>query len=473
MQDSPTTPPDRSATDTGLEAAVARFLVAFAFQDVDADSLHAMKTLLKDQLALQVGCAQLPWSRQARRFLRKPRPGSSTIVGEASTVDAADAAYINATYGHGFEYDDVAGNGHPGCCVVPAALAVGEELGATLGQVAEAMVAGYEVYVRIGRLASPELVNQGWHPHAVLANFGAAAVAAKLHGLDAERARHALAIALSHASGTTEYTASGGSIKRVHAGIAVRNGIESVELARVGMTGPTRYLSGEKGFFRTFIRRAAEPEAAGSFSPGQPLRIRDTWFKAYCCCGAHHAYIDAMAGVRGRAGDIVAVEAKVQAMTANLAGNAHAHQHGPRNIEELQFGLPLQMALAVLGKGNGYATHRAFLEGALPLAADSDVVRFARRIVLQRSPELDERHPRNFVADVVIHYRDGTREHIFLDHAKGMPTAPFTPEEHRAKLDELTHEVIGQPQARRLFDLIDRLPSATPVGELTALLRRA
>lgn len=462
------------STDSGaeLEAAVARFLIAFAFKDIDADALAAVKTLLKDQLALQIASANLPWSREARSFLRKPRPGASTVVGEASTVDAADAGYINATYGHGFEYDDVAGNGHPGCCVVPTALAVGEELGAPLGQVVEAMVAGYEVYVRIGRLASPDLVNQGWHPHAVLANFGAAAVAARLHGLDAQRAQHALAIALSHASGTTEYTASGGSIKRVHAGIAVRNGIESVELARAGITGPLRYLGGDKGLFRTFIRRTAEPDGADSFRQGQPLRIKDTWFKAYCCCGAHHAYIDAMAGMRGRAGDIVAVDANIQAMTANLAGNAHAHQHGPRSIEELQFGLPLQMALAALGKGNGFATHRAFLEGSLPLTENSDVVQFARRIRLRRSPELDERYPRNFVADVVIHYQDGTREHIFLDRAKGMPSAPFTPEEHRAKLEELTHEVIGQQQARRLFDLVDRLDPAMPIGELTALLRR-
>ncbi|WP_100084393.1 MmgE/PrpD family protein [Acidovorax delafieldii] len=455
-----------------LEAAVARFLVAFAFEDIDGSSLPAVKTLLKDQLALQIGSANLPWSREVRRFLRKPRPGASTMVGEAATVDAADAGYINATYGHGFEYDDVAGNGHPGCCVVPTALAVGEELGATLGQVVEAMVAGYEVYVRVGRLVSPDLVNQGWHPHAVLANFGAAAVAAKLHQLDAERVQHALAIALSHASGTTEYTSSGGSIKRVHAGIAVRNGIESVELARAGITGPLRYLGGDKGFFRTFIRRAGESDAADVFRQVQPLRVRDTWFKAYCCCGAHHAYIDAMTSMQGRAADIVGVDANIQAMTANLAGNTHAHQHGPRNIEELQFGLPLQMALAALGKGNGFATHRAFLEGCLPLSEDSDVVQFARRIRLQRSPDLDERYPRNFVADVVIHYQDGTREHIFRDRAKGMPTAPFTPEEHQAKLEELTHEVIGQQQARRLFELIDRLDPATPIGELTALLRR-
>jgi len=355
---------------------------------------------------------------------------------------------------------------------VPVALAVGEEVGANLGQVVEAMVAGYEVYVRLGRLGSPALVNRGWHPHAVLANFGAAAVAAKLHGLGPGQAHHALAIALSHASGTTEYTSSGGSIKRVHAGIAARNGIESARLAQAGITGPERYLSGSKGFYRTFIQTEVEPEAAGSFAPGEPLRINDSWFKAYCCCGAHHPFVDAMAMLRGRAGSIEAIDARVQSMTANLAGHPDVQLHGPRNIEQLQFSLPVQMALSALGLGNGYATHMDFLRGALRLEPESDAMRLARRIRLQRSAELDERHPRNFVADLTVHYRDGTSEHLFVDQAKGMPGRPLTAGEHQAKLDELTHGVIGAPQAQRLFDCIERLDPSMPVRELAALLQR-
>ncbi|MDT4889506.1 hypothetical protein D3C71_2027450 [compost metagenome] len=70
-----------------------------------------------------------------------------------------------------------------------------------------------------------------------------------------------------------------------------------------------------------------------------------------------------------------------------------------------------------------------------------------------------------------VHYRDGGSESIFVDAAKGMPGNPFTPEEHRAKLDELTHEVIGVHKASELFALVDRLDPETPVSTLTALLR--
>ena len=454
-----------------LERAVAQLVVNFKSSDIDQGAREDVRKLVKDQLAIQIGASQLPWSKQVRNF-RNPRPGKATIVAESATAIAADAAYLNAAYGHGFEYDDFAGNAHPGCCVVPTALAVGEELDATLEQVVVALVAGYEAYVRIGYLGSPALLNAGWQPHSVLANFGAAAVAAKLHGLDEERTLHALAIALSHASGTTEYASTGGSIKRVHAGIAVRNGIESVDLARAGITGPRRFLTGDRGFYRMFPAKPVPEDALDLFQAGVPLQLRQLKFKPYCCCAATHAYIEAMAKVRGRAAEIVSVDAKIQTMTDAIVGNRNAHIYLPRNIEELQYSLPAQMALSALGQGNGYKTHRAFLQNKLQLSPESDVIRFASKIKLHVSHDLDARYPRNFVADVTVQYRDGTSEHIFLDRVKGTPGNPFTREEHQAKLDELTADVIDKSQASQLFDMIDQLDPHTPIRKLTSLLQR-
>jgi len=454
-----------------LERAVAQFVADFNSADIDDAARASAKALIKDQLAIQIGASQLPWSRQVRAA-RQLRPGSSTIVGEDTKVAAADAAYLNATYGHGFEYDDYAGNAHPGCCVVPAALAIGEEVGATLEQMLVAMVAGYETYVRIGRLGSPDLLNCGWQPHSVLANFGAAAVAAKLHGLDAERTLHALSIARSHCSGTTEYASTGGSIKRAHAGMAVRNGMESVDLARAGITGPQRFLTGDRGLYRTFIRKAVGDEASADFAPGQPLVIKNLAFKAFCCCAANAGYIEAMQAVAHRAAEITAVDARIQTMTDAIVGNRNAHIYAPRNIEELQYSLPAQMALAALGKGNGYRAHRDFLEGRLQLTPESDVLQFARRIKLTVSSELDQKYPRSFVADVTVTYKDGSTEHVFHDRVIGRPDKPFTPEQHRVKLDELTADVIGGERSARLFEMVDRLDPATPVRELTGACQR-
>jgi 2-methylcitrate dehydratase PrpD len=455
--------------DQTLERAAASFVFGYKRDDIDEPTRAALKALIKDQFAIQIGASQLPWSRQARAF-RDPRPGKATIVGEGTQAAAADAAYINASYGHGFEYDDFFDNAHPGCTVVPAAFAIAEETGATLEETCTALVAGYEAYVRIGRLGSPAILNVGWQPHSVFGNFGAAAIAAKLYGLTEGQTFHALAIALSHASGPTEYASTGGSIKRIHAGICVRNGIESAQLAKAGITGPRRFLTGNRGLYKLFTHKVVGDKAKDLFLPETPNFMPGLSFKPYCCCAATFAYIEAMERFRDRAGEIDHVDARIQTMTDSIVGTRNAQIYNPRNIEELQYSLPAQMALAVIGEGNGYKAHRAFMEGRIDLKPGSPLHDMTQRMKLAVASELDEKH-RFFVADVTVHFKDGTSEHYFQERAKGSPIKPYTHEEHHAKLDELTEEVIGKDQANRLFALIDEMPAGLRVQEVTSLLR--
>jgi 2-methylcitrate dehydratase PrpD len=453
-----------------IERAVAQFIVGFGSDHIGAAARQDLKNLVIDQLANQIGSSQLPWSRQVHAF-RKAQSGGASVVGDTNTAIAADAAYLNATYGHGFEYDDFNGNAHPGCCIVPTAIAIGEELDATMEDVAVAMVAGYEAYVRIGYLCSPALLNAGWQSHSVLANFGAAATAAKLHGLDEDAAFNAMAIALSSCAGPTEYASTGGSIKRVHAGISVRNGIEATDLARAGITGPRRYLTGDRGFYRMFVKNEVDDRDAATFDLDAPLQLRLAKFKPYCCCAATHGYIDALAPVRGRADDIKEIDTRIQTMTDAIVGNRNAQIYAPRNIEELQYSLPVQMALSVLGLGNGYTAHRNYLEGNLDLGPDSEAIRLARKVRLTVSPELDTRYPRTFAADMTVKFTDGTSVELFNDRIKGGPANPFTREEFRAKFNELTHAVIGPDRATTIYDLVDAMDPAMPIRELTQHLR--
>lgn len=452
-----------------LERAAAGFVTNFKTSDIDPATLVSLKALIKDQFAIQVGASKLPWSQKTRAF-RNPRAGNATIVGETATASAADAAYLNATYGHGFEYDDFFDNAHPGCAVVPTAFAIGEELGASLDDTIVALVAGYEAYVRIGRLGSPAVLNVGWQPHAIFGGFGAAAIAAKLYGLNEEQTFHALAIALSHASGPTEYASTGGSIKRVHAGICVRNGIESAELARAGITGPQRFLTGNRGLYRMFTHKDVSDEAREIFSPSTANFMPGLSFKPYCCCAGTFPFIEAMERFADRADKIEWVDTKIQTMTDSIVGTRNAQIYNPRNIEELQYSLPAQMALAVLGKGNGYRAHRAFMDGKIDLSPGSEALAMAKRMKLSVAKELDDRYP-YFVADVTVHFKDGSSEHYFTERAKGSPLKPYTAAEHLAKLDELTEEVIGREQAHRLFALIDEMKPDRATGDVMALLR--
>lgn len=458
-----------------IEEAVARLVIDLRYDGLPPKAVAGARQLMQDQLALQVGSASLPWSRALLKLVQGSHvPGKARVVMSGDRMSAGDAAFVNGSYGHGFEYDDAhrASSSHPGSCVVPAALAVGEEIGATMAQVIEGIVAGYEVYTRIGNLAAPELLERGYHPHGVLSNFGAAAVVAKMRGFDLEHTVHALSIALSHASGTTEFTSSGGSIKRIHAGIGTRNGIRAAAMAEAGITGPTAFLSGSKGFYRVFVGREAAPNAAETFSARQPFQITRIWIKPYCCCGINHAYIDGARQLANRAGEIAAVELGIQSGGDVIIGNRNINAYAPKTIENLQYSLPFQFALSALGKGNGYETHKAYMDGELVLSEDSEIAQLARKVRITISPELDRKYPGKWVADIRATFSNGDSENLFILDPLGTTENPVSQEDLDAKFRDLTTGALGRERGEALLAAIKAGDPAMTAAGLVALLVR-
>ncbi|MFB9122919.1 MmgE/PrpD family protein [Paraburkholderia dipogonis] len=452
-----------------LEQAVVRFIQELKYEHLDAHAHAGVNRLMRDQIALQVGISKLPWSEQLLKYATaQQRPGNSRVSASDLTMSAADAAFVNGSYGHGFEYDDAHGPSysHPGSCVIPAALAIGEELGSSLEDVVVAMVAGYEVYARIGMLAAPDLLHRGYHPHGTLSNFGAAAVAAKLRGFDAETTLHALAIALSHVSGTTEYTSTGGSIKRIHAGIGTRNGMAAADMARAGITGPRAFLSGNKGLFRTFLQRPAGDAAERRFVMDRPFEIGTVWLKAYCACYCTHAYIDALRPFAPRRNEIADVHLKITPHFNVVVGTANANAYEPKNIEHVQFSLPIQAAFTLLGKGNGYPVHRDYLAGKVDMAP---VIEMARSIRISEEPALEKQYPGKFVADVTVTFKDGHAENVFVGDPIGTDTNPMPEHEQDAKFMDLTADVLGVERARKLLATLRELSPTMKATELTRM----
>ncbi|CAM3036795.1 MmgE/PrpD family protein [Skermania piniformis] len=456
-----------------VEAAAARLVTDLTFDAIPAQALAGARRLMQDQLSLQIGCSALPWSRAVLDLTRVAHlPGTSHVTASGDAMSAGDAAFVNATFGHSFEYDDAhrASSSHPGSCVVSAALAIGEELGVGMREVITGIVAGYEVYTRIGNLAAPELLERGFHPHGLLANFGAAAVVAKMRGFDFDTTVNALAIALSHASGTTEYTSSGGSIKRVHAGIGTRNGIRSAELAAAGITGPTAFLTGRKGFYRTYIGREVADDAAVTFGLDNTFEITRVWVKPYCCCGINHAYIEGAGQLSGRAADVDSVLLGIQTGGDMVIGNQNANAWAPTKIDHLQYSLPFQFALALMGLGNGFSTHHAYLAGKLDIGQGSEVATLAQKVKIDVKPELDRAYPGRWVADITVRYADGTSETKFLDNPSGTAENPMRQQDLDAKFHDLTVSTLGTERSNALLQAITGGDLDQPAAEFAALL---
>jgi 2-methylcitrate dehydratase PrpD len=452
-----------------LEAAVLGFVRGFRADMVTPELRVAISRVLRDQFSSQVGNSRLPWSRQARALIDAHHvAGRSRIVTSHATVSAIDAAFVNATYAHGFEYDEGhrPSNSHPGSCAVATAVAVGEEVGATLDEVVTAALMGYEVYARLGVLAAPDLIQRGFHPAGVLASFGAAAVVARLRRFDAETTLHAMAIALSHASGALECSSSGGSVKRVHPGIGVRGGMMAAQLAQVGITGPRAFLSGVRGFYKAFLQRSPAADAAQRFGFDAPFEIFRGGYKRYCCCGAAHASIDILSAYAPQLAELEAVTLRIPKLVNGMVGLANAGVYTPGNIEQVQFSLPVQSAFALLGIGNGYGAHLGYLEGAVDMALVDTV---ARKVQLVEDTGLDKQFPGKFVTEATLRFKDGRTESRFVENSVGTPDNPMTDEVHDLKFMELAAPVLGELRTRQLLDVLTRLPGNLMASELTRL----
>ena len=236
---------------------LARFVSELKYEHLPPEVIARAKDLILDQVGIMMGVSTLPWSKIVYEYVREwgDEKRESTIAHYGYKTKAENAVFANSSFGHGFEIDDhyLPGQSHPGCIVVPSALAMAEKESATGKDVILAVAAGYEVMGRINKAIVPSCILRGFHaPTSITGPFGAAAVAGKVLNFDPELMVHALSIAGSHAGGTIEYDQSGGSVKRMHAGMAAHGGLRSAFLAQKGLTGPPTILEGKHGFCQAF-----------------------------------------------------------------------------------------------------------------------------------------------------------------------------------------------------------------------------
>src|SRR5262249_6143021 len=148
-----------------------------------------------DTVGVMIAGAGGEVATHAEAMLASVRPaGPVPVPGRARRADLLDAAFLGGTAAHGLELDDghTKGSVHPGCAVVPAALASGFAAKVSGCALIEAVVAGYETVTAIGRAVHPELRHRGFHPTGPVSVFGAAMAAGKLRGLDFRKLSNAM-----------------------------------------------------------------------------------------------------------------------------------------------------------------------------------------------------------------------------------------------------------------------------------------
>ena len=348
------------------------------------------------------------------RWLNTQAAGSApTLAGRHA--DAAAAAAYHGALGSALEMDDIHRSSilHPGPVVIPAALAAAGS-GSTGPQLLGAIVAGYEVMIRVGRALGPSHYRM-WHTTSTAGSFGAAAAAAAMLGLDAPATAQALALAGTRAGGLWQVRHESSLGKAWHMAGAARDGLAAAQLAAAGLTGPLGVLDGPSGWFAA-TAPAADPSLIDE-ARAEPW-LTDVSFKPWPACRHAHPAIDALqeacAGIAVDAAQVERIELRSYADALRFCDR-------PLPIDSAQARFSIQHALAAwLLWGEPRLAHyeAAALRG-------SEIEALRAKVVLQIDSGIDARYPAHYGAAVVVTLRDGTQLQAQLRDTRGDPARPL------------------------------------------------
>ncbi|MGW6791582.1 MmgE/PrpD family protein [Streptomyces chartreusis] len=311
------------------------------------DHLERAGVCVLDALACAYGGRTMPWVGQARAVADAGGEGASTVwASGGSRRSLADAVFANSVGCHSLLYEDTHPESrvHPGTVVVPAALGVGEHVGASGTDVLRAVVLGYEAVAQLAATSLTEdFVGRGWRASSVFGPFGAVAAGAYLFGLDRSTTVHALGIAASASSGLCAWAPAGTTEVYFQPASAARDGTVAVLLARAGATGAASAVEGPFG-----LRRAFGGTSGGVPKPAvaaDQLAVNQSFFKAHPSCALTQNPIDAAVQLHTRGIDPDAVTA-VTIYTSSAAATYPGCDNADSFAAPISRQMSLQFAVA-------------------------------------------------------------------------------------------------------------------------------
>jgi len=448
----------------GATAAIVQFVGELRYATLPDEVRHYARRHLLDTVGVMIAGAGGDVATRAEAVLAAARPaGRIPVPGRARRADVIDAAFLGGTAAHGIELDDGfrQGSVHPGCVVVPAVLALGYDRHADGRALMEAIVAGYEAVIAIGRACHPDLRQRGFHPTAAVGVFGSAAAAGKLRGLSADSLANALGLAASSAAGLFAFVNGGGDIKRLHAGHAAREGLQAALLAEQGVEGPPDVIEARDGFMQAFAFGRAEPGSrarAIALPPAAPFGITDCYIKPYPCCRHIQPAVEALIGL---ANDEAIASDEVQRIDVATYRIAAEHaETGWDDFASAQLSFPYLMGLALKFRAVKF---EHFSEQT---RRDPAFAAIARKLTVTAPADVDRLYPQLRPARVTVTTARGsfTRQ---ADEALGSRIVPLDDAGLTAKFLDLVGPVLGAARAK---DLGERLWSLDAISDVAALV---
>jgi 2-methylcitrate dehydratase PrpD len=447
---------------------LAQFVAGLSYDTLPADVRERARALALDLVGIMLRArndAESTPAMVAAASRLGMANGACTVVGDSAGYAPPGAAMLNGTLAHSLDFDDTHAPGslHPSAPIVPAALAAAEMTGADGKALIAAIVAGYEVQIRLSLALDPAAhYDRGFHPTATCGAFGAAAAAGRLLGLDAEGHVNAFGIVLSMSAGSMQFLVNGAWTKRSHVGHAAMCGLIAATQAHEGYKGASEALEGKWGFLHAYA--PASDAAKVVHGLGRHWETLKIAVKPYPSCRYSHAPLDGIFEL-ARSNNIKAEEVEEIAVGVSepgwkLIGNPEAAKQSPQSVVDGQFSMAFCAAVALRNGSFGWDDYARHLGDPATLA-------LCKKVRTRVDPKAQADFPAEMSGSVQIKTGRGTFE-TYVQVSRGEPANFLSPAELRAKFDGLTGPYLS---ARRRDELAAALLALEQVKDVGALLR--
>ena len=409
------------------------------------------KSHLLDSLAAIVSGSTLkPGKLGLHHVQRQAGSPECTVLGSNLKTTPLLAAFANGMSGHADETDDSNSQLHPGCAIVPAALAIAESQNRGGEALLRAVILGYDIGFRFHQAFEPRSTSFG-------ATFGAAAAAGALAELSELQLRYLISYAAQQASGSRAWVGDDDHIEKAfdYAAMPARNGVTAALLIQSGFTGNRDVLEGDQGIIKTYA--PCDPaKILGEL--GQRFTITSCLIKKYPVGSPMMETVDAT----------LALLAK-QPMP-------------PEQIDKIIVRIPESGARTVNNRhmpdvNVQYMVAAILLEGKLSFELAHDYERFQNSRVLALKEKVQligdaelEKSGYRFQGLVEITLKDGRtlREHVI--NCRGRPENPMSPKEVEKKAAWLLEPILGKTNSDQVIAAIRQIEFVSNVRDLTKLM---
>ena len=436
---------------------LADFIARISYENFPATLLHHARQVAADLIGTIAAGMREP--EMHRLALRLASGGAASVIGHPVPASPSDAALLHGTAGTFLELDE--GNrfsrGHPGIHVMPAALAVAQQRGATGAQLLTALICGYEVAARIG-VASE--IRPVMHPHGTWGTVGAAVAVRKLLGGSAEDFMRTINVASTLGLATSvKAMREGGTVRNVFAGVSGKMAILANELVDSGFSAESDGLT---SVYDGIISHGFEWSRMLE-GLGERWEMQRNYFKLHACCRFNHAALDALAQALQtvpRPLDTQSIET-IEVQTYSLAA-ALSNPHPCRPLAA-KYSLPFAIATSLVHGSTGV---KAFSQSAV---VHLDVLRLALRVRVNEDAAMTKLLPDLRQARVILRMKSGQQYVAAVHTNRGDSENPLSDEELAAKFMDLSIGTWTKTEAARLHERVLALELEADVSNLFKL----